>query len=280
VSLLDLAQVASEQWGLVTTAQAVGAGASPQMMARWANEGALVRLTHGVYKVAGSSYHPLDDLRAAWLALSPTQTATERIASKPIDAVVSHQSAARVHNLGDLSSDTHQFTAQNRKQSRRPDVMIRRRSGGIDQDSWRLVDGLPTTTVLTTIVDLAASFIDGGHLAGVVRDAIATATVDIRMLSEDLGPYAHRYGAPVGDGDGLIERFLAEAGVPQATVEAADFIASLSRRTRSDAALRAIAEKLNRPEVRQALEALTDPGKQRNLAQLNENLETLRRIAG
>ena len=144
MALLDLAELASEQWGLVTTAQAASVGTSPQMMARWGNAGALLRLSHGVYKIAGSSYDALDDLRAAWLMLAPSQTAAERIRIAPIDAVVSHQSAARVHNLGDLSSDTHLFTVQNRKQSRRPDVVIRRRSGGIDE--WRLVNGLPTTT--------------------------------------------------------------------------------------------------------------------------------------
>lgn len=277
MALLDLAELASEQWGLVTTAQAASVGTSPQMMARWGNAGALLRLSHGVYKIAGSSYDALDDLRAAWLMLAPSQTAAERIRIAPIDAVVSHQSAARVHNLGDLSSDTHLFTVQNRKQSRRPDVVIRRRSGGIDPDSWRLVNGLPTTTVLATIADLAADHVDGGHLAGVVRDAIATSAVDVRELSEILGPYAERYGAGVGDGEALIERFLSEAGLPQSTVDNADLITSVSKGTRLDARLRAMAEQLSSPEARRALEALTDPSAQ-SPAELSESLEILRKI--
>lgn len=280
MSLLDLAGLASEQWGLVTTAQAGGVGASTQTMARWANEGALTRLSHGVYKVAGSSYDPRDELRAAWLALDPGRLAAERLVSEPIDAVVSHSSAARVHRLGDMSADRHQFIVQGRKQTRRADVQIRRRSGGIDPNSWRVVDGLPTTTVLTTIVDLATDHVDGGHLAGVVRDAIATSAVDLRELSTALRPFAHQYGGRLGDGDALIERFLDEAGIPQSMLDAADLLTSMSRAAFSDADLRELAEKLASSDVRKMLEALSKPSTQRNLAQLNETLEALRRAAG
>jgi hypothetical protein len=249
-------------------------------MARWANEGALTRLTHGVYKVAGSSYDPRDPLRAAWLALDPGRPAAQRLVAKPIDAVVSHSSAARVHSLGDMSADTHQFLVQGRRQTRRPDVQLRRRSGGIDPDSWRVVDGLPTTTVLATIVDLATDHVDGGHLAGVVRDAIATSAVDLRQLSAALRPFAHQYGARLGDGDALMERFLDEAGIPQTMFDAADLITSMSSPTLSDADLQQLAEKLASSDARQIHEALSSLHPQHNLAQLNETLEALRMAAG
>ncbi len=71
--------------------------------------------------------------------------------------------------------------------------------------------------MLRTIVDLAAGHLDGGHLAGIVRDAVVTNRVDSESASEALRPYAHRYGLQLGDGEGLLSRFLDEAGIPQST---------------------------------------------------------------
>ncbi|MFI5712729.1 type IV toxin-antitoxin system AbiEi family antitoxin domain-containing protein [Kribbella sp. NPDC051620] len=220
--LLEVAELASEQWGLVTAAQAAEIGVSGQSLARWARNRVLTRLAHGIYKVSGSPYDTRDDLRAAWLMLDPQRTATERISAREIDAVISHRSAARLHGLGDLDADVYEFTVAGRRQTRRTDVRIHTRSTPIQRETWTLAGGLPVTTVLTTIVELAAAHTDGGHLAGVVGDALATAAVDIDKLSVALRPYAHRYGAPPGDGEGVIQRFLTETGLPRTTQRAVD----------------------------------------------------------
>ncbi|WP_433010895.1 type IV toxin-antitoxin system AbiEi family antitoxin domain-containing protein [Kribbella sp. CA-294648] len=284
--LLDVAALASEQWGLVTTAQAAEVGVSPKMMARWAKDGSLERLAHGVYKLAGTAYDPREDLRVAWLTLEPQRTAAERISTDPIDAVVSHRSAARLHELGDLEADRYQFTVEGRKQSRRPDVRIRRRSEGIDRDSWTLVGGLPVTTVMTTIVDLAADGTDGGHLAGVVRDAISTASVDLAKLSEALRPYAHRYGVQTGDGLALLRRFLDEAPLPQTTVQAAELMrdtgpaTAMGRSPLPDPALlRTISELSTDPELRRTIETISTQQLRQKLNQVQDALAALRRTA-
>lgn len=222
--LLDIAAVASEQWGLVTSGQASRSGASAQSMARWSRANVLTRVAHGVYKVAGSPYDPRDDLRAAWLTFDPHHTAVERLTDHRIGAIISHRSAAQLHGLGDLDADVYEFTVEGRRQTRRKDLRIHTRSTAIARTSWTLVGGLPVTTVLATIVDLAAIRTDGGHLAGIVRDAIATAVVDLDDLSEALRPYAHRYGAAPEDGEGVIRRFLIEAGLPRVTEQAAELV--------------------------------------------------------
>ena len=51
---VEVAELASEQWGLVTTAQAGVLGVSSQTMAALANDGAAERLTHGVYRMTGA----------------------------------------------------------------------------------------------------------------------------------------------------------------------------------------------------------------------------------
>ncbi|WP_020387111.1 type IV toxin-antitoxin system AbiEi family antitoxin domain-containing protein [Kribbella catacumbae] len=224
MALLDIADLASEQWGLVTTAQAAAVGVSGPTMARLARDEVLRRLEHGVYKVNGSGYDPRDDLRAAWLLLDPKRTASQRISEQPIDAVVSHRSAARLLELGDLDADLFEFTVNGRKQTRRKDIRIHVRSTDLPADAWSLASGLPVTTATRTIEDLAASQTDGGHLAGVVRDAVSTAVVDLDQLSDVLRPYAHRYGAPLGDGRSLIRRFLQEAGLPKTTQQAMELL--------------------------------------------------------
>lgn len=207
---LTLADVAAEQWGLVTTAQARALGVSAQGVARLTNQGSLERMTHGVYRVSGAPPEPLDELRAAWLTLDPSLRAAERVRDAA-PAVVSHRSAASLHGLGDLDADLHEFTTVGRKQSRRPDIRLHR--GHLAAGEWTVADGLPVTTVARTVADLAAVRVDGGHLASVVRDALTVKQVSDQVLSAALAPHAQRYGAPAGDGEALLARFIQESGV-------------------------------------------------------------------
>lgn len=261
--LMRVAGLASEQWGLITTAQAAQLGVAAGSMARWAEQGTLTRLTHGVYKVSGSSYDPRDELRAAWLGLAPKRTAADRLADARLDAVVSHRSAAAMHGLGDLEADTHEFTVDGRRQSRRPDVRIHTRTSPIDPATWTRVAGLPVTTVLSSIIDLAAAHIDGGHLAGVVRDAVATAAVDIDDLSERLAPHAHRYDTTLGDGRSLVQRLLTEAGLPKTTEQAGELVRPPQN---LEGLVKALAVNMN-PETFRSLRSIVDSSAFRELAE-------------
>ncbi|MFZ2173327.1 MAG: type IV toxin-antitoxin system AbiEi family antitoxin domain-containing protein [Rhodococcus sp. (in: high G+C Gram-positive bacteria)] len=199
--ILDLADLAAGQWGLFTTAQAKTLGFTAQRIARLADHGAIERLRHGAYRIAGAPSAPDEQLRVAWLMIEPAVTAGERLDAE-YPAVVSHCSAARLHRLGDVDADVMEFTTARRKQSRLGD--IRYRVASLDRGRWTLVDGLPATTVLATIADLAADQLDGGHLAAIVRDAVTTGGADTDAVITALRPYAHRYGVALGDGSGLL----------------------------------------------------------------------------
>jgi hypothetical protein len=248
-AVLDLADLAAEQWGLVTTAQARGVGVPAQAVARLMNQGALERMSHGVYRVAGAPPAPSDGLRAAWLALDPQRTAAERLRDDPPE-VVSHRSAAALHDLGDLEADRIEFTVARRRQSRRPDVRFHR--GEVGDGEWTLLDGLPVTTVVRTVGDLAAARIDGGHLASVVGDALTVKQVDADELVEVLRPHAYHYGVAMGDGEALVSRFLQESGVSRSTEKAVE-LAHKGRREVLDRqlyeAVRRIAANVSIPEL-------------------------------
>ena len=212
--ILDLADLSSEQWGLFTVAQAKDLGFSAQQVARMAKAGTVERIRHGVYRIGGAPSVPSERLRAAWMMIEPGATAGERL-REGSPAVVTHRSAAWLHGLGDVDADVMEFATSKRRQSRLSDV--RYRVASYEPDAWTLEDGLPVTTVLMTIVDLAAGHLDGGHLAGIVRDAVVTNRVDSESVSEALRPFAHMYGVRLGDGEALLSRFLEEAGIPQST---------------------------------------------------------------
>ncbi len=216
--LADIAEVASGQWGMISTAQATVVGADARTLNRLANGGELERLAHGIYRLVGSPPGPFDDLRAAWLALDPRRTAAERIAAGPTE-IVSHRSAAMLQELGDVDADMLEFTTSVRRQPRRADVRIHR--GVISDDRWTLADGLPVTTPLRTIEDLAAAHADRGHLAGVVRDALLQHGVPIKQVAVVLGPHARAYGVTDGSGDELIDLMLQQVGIPQSLLDVA-----------------------------------------------------------
>lgn len=226
-----VAAIASDQWGMVTAAQAMAVGTGPQALSRLTYNSALERVGHGIYRLAGAPPGPLDELRAAWLAIEPGRTAAERMSTGPTE-VVSHRSAAVAHELGDLEADVMEFTTLVRRQTRRRDVVYHR--GILGPEEWTLVDGLPVTAPLRTVTDLAATRTDRGHLAGAVRDAILMHGVPVENAATALGPYARIYGATAGDGNHLISLLLNEIGIPQPALDAVAHIASSGGQAQAD----------------------------------------------
>ncbi|WP_083449814.1 type IV toxin-antitoxin system AbiEi family antitoxin domain-containing protein [Luteipulveratus mongoliensis] len=214
-AVLEVSDLAASQWGLLTAAQAHAAGISRMALTRMVDEGILERPRHGIYRLAGSPAHRFDSLRAAWLSLDRRPLlASERVLGSSPPAVVSHRSAALLLDMGDIDADIHEFSVATRKQTRQPDVRLHRAQ--LDLERWTVVDGLPVTTPVHTVVDLARGRLDGGHLATVVRDATTSHGVHPDDLAEALRPYAHYYSAPAGDGNALVARLLQEAGIPDA----------------------------------------------------------------
>ncbi len=163
-----LADIAEDQWGLITRRQASDAGIAPATLNRLAMDDAVLkRVAHGVYRLAGAPQPEHQDLRAAWLQLAPALRAWERDAR---EAVVSHRSAADMYGLGHLNADRLEFTVAQRRRSKRRDVRLHRRA--IGQDEWIVLRGLPVTRPARIASDLLYDQEDPAAVAHVIGDAL------------------------------------------------------------------------------------------------------------
>lgn len=188
---LILSDYSYAQQGLVTSAQALSEGIDSTTLTRLAHKGVLSRVRRGVYLHASVAETPTTDVRAAWLATDPGVLAEERLsADNPI--VISHESAASIWEVGVLIPSQHTFTRATRKQSSAPDIA--HRTAPLSADDWTLVDGLPVTTLIRTITDLARDRLDGDYLYRIIADAVYNHHESPLQIATALDPYAPRYG--------------------------------------------------------------------------------------
>jgi predicted transcriptional regulator of viral defense system len=201
----------AEQWGMVTSQQARGLDVDGVTLHRLEKAGHLDRVRRGVYASTTATVTAAREEQAAWLALNASQPAWKRPPLDPDGGVLSHQSAARLHGLGELVNDRIALTTPRRRTSRDPDLWFK--TAHLADDDVTVIDGLPVTTALRTICDLLDQHIDGSHVATIIRQAVEANLVHLDVLAEHIGPYALRYGVRrPGDGEALLERLLAELG--------------------------------------------------------------------
>lgn len=203
-NLTRLAEIAQDQWGLVTRRQAVRAGIPKTTLERLTAEGSLLeRVAHGVYRLTGAPAPDHLELRAAWLQLAPDVPAWERT---PDQGVVSHRSAAALYGLGHLPADRHEFTVPRRRQSRRPDVRLHLRR--LDPLECIELRGLPATRPSRIASDLLLDREDPEAVAHVVVDAIREAYDYPGTFADALAPHAAKFGLRRGDGPALLRWLL------------------------------------------------------------------------
>ncbi len=203
-TLARIAELAEEQWGLVTRRQLELANIPATTVERIvAPGGSLERVARGVYRLAGAPTPDHMELRAAWLQLAPEVKAWER---SPADGIVSHRSAAALYGIGHLPADRHEFVVQHRKQSRRPDVRLHRRS--LDDTGWIHLSGLPVTRPSRIASDLLYDHEDPEAVAQIVADALRPVFDYPGTFVEALAPHAARFGLRRADGMALLRWLL------------------------------------------------------------------------
>ncbi len=198
-----LAELAQDQWGLLTRQQIEQASVSRATLQRLATGSVLERVAHGVYHLAGAPEPDHLPLRAAWLQLAPDVPAWKR---KPSDGVVSHRSAASLFSLGHLPGDRHDFILPVRRQTRRPDVRLHQ--GVLGPREWISHLGLPVTRPSRIATDLVEDREDAEAVAHLVADAIRGGYEQPAHFADSLRSVAHRLGLRRRDGLGSLRWLL------------------------------------------------------------------------
>lgn len=201
----------AEQWGMVTTRQAMSLGVDDVTMHRLRAAGLLATVRHGVHALTSSPMSEARPEQAVWLSLRPGAAGWERPGIDPDGGVVSHQSAARLHGLGELPAIRIEMTVPRRRTTRDPEVWLHK--ADLTDSDVTTVDGLPTTTPTRTIRDLLDRHTDASHIATIIQQAVRTGQAQLGELPEHLAPYARRYGVTPGDGTELLVQLLTQIGV-------------------------------------------------------------------
>lgn len=203
--------IAAGQFGLFTAHQARALRVRLYELARATDAGQLWRAHHGVYAFADESAHkhPYEDWAAQWLALRPAADIGERLGNP--DAVISHQSAAEILDLGTIvSHDILHLSGLRRINVRSRTVSTHQRPIGERGTDWQLVEGLPVATAARVIEDLAAAHIDGSHLGLTIEDTLHRALADADDIHARLDRHANTWNAR--SGTELAQRLMTSAG--------------------------------------------------------------------
>lgn len=203
-----IGELCAGQWGMFTAAQARARGIERSNLAHRESDGRLERLQHGVYRLAGSSATPIDDLRAAWLSTNPSALAYERTLNP--DVIVGVAAAASVHGIGDIDPEPYKFFVKGRRQTQKGEIVYSQRA--VESLDIAVRDGLPVTSIERTIADLLRDFGDISLVADALSDAIRRrGVIDEDRLAVLLSPLAGRYGHKDRDGQALLDQLLAAA---------------------------------------------------------------------
>jgi very-short-patch-repair endonuclease len=178
-----VAAIAVRQQTMVTRAQLRELGASPGAIERALRRGRLHRVHHGVFSlVAAGARPPLAAEHGALLACGP-------------NAVLSHETAARLHGLPTAGSGTpaeiHLTLVGGDRGRRRPGLRVHRTESLHPSEHHRL-HALPVTSVARTALDLAAG-LGGPALERLVERALSQTSAT--KLSELLQRHPGRPGS-------------------------------------------------------------------------------------
>jgi very-short-patch-repair endonuclease len=183
-----VAALATRQHGVVSRLQLMELGVHRRSIVRMLETGRLHRIHRGVYAVGHKRLTTWGRFMAAVLACGP-------------DALLSHRSAATLHNLK-TSWNKIEVISASRGRPGPPGVTLHTTRDLPKQDRQR-VDNIPVTSLARTLVDLAA-VVDYQRLGRAFEEAERIRELDVRAVKEVLLRSHGRRGTQA------VRRFLAE----------------------------------------------------------------------
>jgi predicted transcriptional regulator of viral defense system len=183
-------EIASEQGGYLTAAQATRLGLSRDDIARLVASGDLQRARRGVFRMRHAQTRHEDDV-AAWLHFEGGRLPWER--HDATNVVISHTSAAALHQLGSVipQHPTVTLSPESTRTPRPQGITVRRAPLRSEDWAWIDVDGLrlPVTTPARTVVDLLADREEPSYVQRAMGEALASGRA---TPAEILDAAAHR----------------------------------------------------------------------------------------
>lgn len=162
-----LYQIAEQQAGYFTAAQARQAGFSRSLLSYHLGTGRFERIRPRVYRLVQFPASPHEDLYVAWLQAGP-------------DAVISHDSALALYDLSDLLPDQIHVTVPRTASRRRQGLRLHTKR--LDQEDVTRYEGLPVTTVLRTLTDVAAAGLASEQVRQAILEALRRGMVSRESL--------------------------------------------------------------------------------------------------
>ncbi|HST59401.1 MAG TPA: type IV toxin-antitoxin system AbiEi family antitoxin domain-containing protein [Longimicrobium sp.] len=135
-------EIAADQFGYLTAAQARDAGVSPMALVMMERRQTVERVSHGVYRLVQFAHGPLAEYMEA--TLWPVGTT----------GVISHESALALYGVSDVNpGKIHLTVPANYRVRRRVPNRLRLHHAALGEDDRTLFEGIPVTTMARTIRD-------------------------------------------------------------------------------------------------------------------------------
>lgn len=181
MSALDLviSRLAAGQHGIVAARQLLAGGLSRRAIARRVADGRLHRVHTGVFSVGGPPRTAAAWRMAAVLAVGP-------------GSLVSHRSAAAAWGIRDTARAAVDVVIAARSRRQRPGITVHVTSALASEDR-ELVDGVPTTSIARTFLDLA-EVVDAAGLRRAYERAQRLELLDVRAIDRVMDRNNGRHG--------------------------------------------------------------------------------------
>jgi predicted transcriptional regulator of viral defense system len=174
-----LIEIAKEQDGYFTAAQALSVGYTYRQQNHHKNRGNWLYIDHGVYRLRTYPESEHEDL-IRWSLWSRNRRGE-------FQATISHETALALHELGDaMPSKTHLTVPPGFRKKAPGGCILHKASVGPGDIERRR--GFNVTTPLRTLLDIADSPVSQDLLEGAVQDALRRGVVQSKQLLSDQLP--------------------------------------------------------------------------------------------
>lgn len=181
-NLSALFDVASEQHGYFTTAQARARGIGTNLIAHHVRSGRFIPVHRGVYRLRDFPFSSYEDVVAAWLALGKDST------------VVSHETALDLLGITNVTPNAIHLTVPRSRRYRTapPGVELHTTMRSLDPGDLASRHGITITGPIRTILDSAETGSGPEQIEMAIQEGVRRGMFMPERLRDEAGHYSSR----------------------------------------------------------------------------------------